>query len=177
MTPIDAINRLIEQKRKEISDLSRTAERAGKIYSMIEDLVRLAESSKPSIQLHSSKGWLTFLNEFCTVSIATPRGFGKTTALLQWELQHQNCLVWCPASALGQIDSGTTILKGNSSVVDQFERKFRGTKKQVDYLLIDEYHAGKVDVLTELQGAIIAQNSVTSKKDANFMTIKVGTPR
>lgn len=177
MTPYDSINRLIEQKRKEIGDLERTVQRSMKLYSMIQDLVELAETTKPDVKTQRNLGWNSFMNDFCTVSLAVPRQFGKTTALMQWELEHKNCLVWLPYGSSDRVDTSYPIVKGNQSMDDQFERMYRGTKKQVDYLLVDEYHAGKTESLIALQGAILGQNLAANKPDPSFITIKVGTPR
>lgn len=176
MTPFDSINRQIDQKRKEIAELEKVARQSMKLYSMIQDLVDLAETRKPDVKSRRDISWHQYLNEFCTVSIAVPRQFGKTTALMQWELENKNCLVWLPQGSSDRIITEYPIVKGNQ-LTDQFERMFRGTKKQVEYLLIDEYHFAKTDVLTALQGAILGQNLSANKEDPSFITIKVGTPR
>ena len=177
MTPIDAINLQIEQKRKEIESLEKAARQSMKLYEMIRDLVELAETLKPDVKTRKDLAWHAFLNDFCTVSIAVPRRFGKTTALMQWELKHTNCLVWLPMGSSDRIDTSYPIVKGNHMIDEHFFRMYRGTKRRVDYLLIDEYHAGKTESLVALQGAILGQNLSANKPDPSFITIKVGTPR
>jgi hypothetical protein len=176
MTPLDEINLQIERKKHEIASLERAYRQSMKLYEMIQDLVDLVETRKPNVKSRRDISWHQYLNEFCTVSIAVPRHFGKTTALMQWELEHKNCLVWLPQGSSVRTITEYPIVKGNQ-LTDQFERMFCGTKKQVEYLLIDEYHFAKTDGLTDLQGAILGQNLSANKEDPSFITIKVGTPR
>ncbi len=180
MTLFDTIKRQIDEKRKQIAALEKTARQTMKLYGMIQELVELAETLKPDVKTRRDIGWIgwhAFLNDFCTVSIAVPRQFGKTTALMQWGLTHKNCLVWLPQGSYDRIMTECPVVKGNHMIEENFFRMYRGTKKQIDYLLIDEYHAGKTDSLVALQGAILSQNLSANKEDQSFITIKVGTPR
>lgn len=177
MTPFDTINRQIDEKRKQIAVLEKAAQQSMKLYGMIQELVELTETLKPDAETRRDIGCHKFLNEFCTVSIAVPRQFGKTTALMQWGLTHKNCLVWLPQGSYDRIMTEYPAVKGNHMIEENFFRMYRGTKKQIDYLLIDEYHACKTDSLVALQGAILSQNISANKEDPSFITIKVGTPR
>lgn len=176
MTPFNSINHQIDQKRKEITELEKVARQSMKLYSMIQDLVDLAETRKTDMKSCRDISLRQYLNDFCTVSISTPRMSGKTSALMQWELKNKNCLFWMLQGSSDRDITKYPLVKGNSGITEQFERMFRGTEKQVDYLLIDEYHFCNPDALTTLQGAILAQNLAANKKDPSFITIKVGTP-
>lgn len=178
---INSIIRQIDEKRKQIAALEKTARQTMKLYGIIQDLVELAETLEPDVNTRRDNGWWigwhAFLNDFRTVSIAVPRNFGKTTALMQWRLDYANCLVWLPQGSYDRIVTEYPVVKGNSGITENFDRMFKGTKKQIDYLLIDEYHACKTDSLVALQGAILSQNMSANKEDPSFITIKVGTPR
>ena len=177
MTLFDTINRQIDEKRKQIAVLEKAAQQSMKLYEMIQELVELTETLKPDVKTRRDIVWQEFLNEFCTVSIAVPRWFGKTTALMQWGLTHKNCLVWLPEGSYDRIMTEYPVVKGNHMIEENFFSMYRGTKKQIDYLLIDDYHAGKTASLVALQGAILSQNISANKEDPSFITIKVGTPR
>ena len=177
MTPLDEINLQIERKMHEISPLERAYRHSMKLYKIIQDLVDLAELRMPDVNSQQDLGWHAFLNEYCTVSIALPRQFGKTTALMHWYSNHKNCLVWMPTGSDDRVDVSYPNIKGTRMIDENFSRIYRGTKKQVDYLLIDEHHSSKTDSLSALQSAIIGQNLSANKPNPSFITIKVGTPR